>query len=312
MTTRVVFLGTPAFAVPSLDALLRLREQGVLEVVAVVTQPDRPGHRGRVAPPPVKTRAVERGLTVFQPARLTAAVVATLAALRPDALVWAAYGNLIPATLIDAAGCRAVNVHASLLPRWRGAAPIQHAILAGDRETGITLMVGTPELDAGPILARERTPIASEEDAGTLTERLAALGAAALERELPRYLRGELSSTPQDESSVTWAPKLTSADGALDWERPADELARRVRACTPDPGAFTTIRGQRLVVTRASVAGGSPEDHGVIAVRGGVPHVAAGAGWLRLDEVRPAGKRTMAGADWSRGMRDLVGTRAPS
>lgn len=307
-----MFLGTPAFAVPSLDALLHLREQGVLDVVAVVTQPDRPGDRGRMTAPAVKTRALDAGLAIHQPPRLGRDAVAALVALRPEALVWAAYGNLIPRSLIDAAGRRAVNVHASLLPRWRGAAPIAHAILAGDRETGITLMEGTPELDAGPILARERSAIGPEDDAGALTERLAAIGGALLERELPRYLRGELSGTPQDEAGVTWAPKLTTAGGELDWERPADELARRVRAFTPEPGAFTTFRGQRLVVTRAAVAGGTPKEHGVIEVRDGVPYVAAGAGWLRFDEVRPAGKRTMRAADWARGARDLAGARLPS
>lgn len=307
-----MFLGTPAFAVPSLDALLRLRDAGALDVVAVVTQPDRPGHRGRLTAPPVKEHAAERGLAVLQPARLGRDAVAALVALRPEALVWAAYGNRIPASLIDAVGRRAVNVHASLLPRWRGAAPIAHAILAGDRETGVTLMEGTPELDAGPILAQERTAIASGEDAGALAGRLAEIGASLLERDLPRYLRGELRGLPQDEARVTWAPKLASADGALDWRRPAEELALRVRAFTPQPGAFTTLRGQRLAVTRASVAGGSPKEHGVVEVRDGEPRVAAGAGWLLLDEVRPAGRRTMAGADWARGARDLDGARLPS
>ncbi|MDO8506537.1 MAG: methionyl-tRNA formyltransferase, partial [Candidatus Limnocylindria bacterium] len=229
-----------------------------------------------------------------------------------DALVWAAYGNLIPRALLDAVQGRATNVHASLLPRWRGAAPVARAILAGDRETGVTLMEGTAELDAGSILAQERTPIGESETAGELTARLAALGAGLLERELPRYLRGELRGRPQDPQRVTWAPKLETADGALDWTRPADELARRVRGVAPEPGAHTTLRGQRLGVTRASVAGGSPSEHGTLRVRDGVPHVASGAGWLRLDEVRPAGKRTMSGADWARGARDIDGVRVPS
>ena len=312
MSARVVFLGTPAFAVPSLDALARLAARGEIEVAAVVTQPDRPGHRGRITPPPVKDRAMALALDVTQPARLDRNAVDALAARRPDALVWAAYGNLIPRTLLDAVKGRAVNVHASLLPRWRGAAPVQRAILAGDRETGVTLMEGTAALDAGPILATERTPIAADEDAAALTARLAELGGSILERDLVRYLRGELRGTPQDEALVTWAPKLTASDGALDFARPAEELARRVRAMTPDPGAFTTAHGQRLVVTRASVDGGRPEEHGRVELRGGVPFVAAGAGWLRLDEVRPAGKRTMRGEDWARGLRNLDGSRLPS
>jgi len=309
---RVVFLGTPEFAVPSLDALARLREAGAIDIAAVVTQPDRPGDRGRVASSPVKERAKALGVPVLQPERLGRAEVAEILAQGPDALVWSAYGNLIPRALIDAARGRAVNVHASLLPRWRGAAPVARAILAGDPETGVTLMEGTAELDAGPILAQERAAIGGSETAGDLTTRLAALGAGLLERDLPRYLLGELRGRPQDASRATWAPKLMSADGVLDFARPADELARRVRAVSPQPGAFTTIGGRRVVVTGASVAGGSPAEHGVVQVRNGVPHVAAGAGWLRLDEVRPAGRKTMSGADWARGARGLDGARLPS
>ena len=312
MTSRVVFLGTPAFAVPSLDALARLADRGALEIVNVVTQPDRRGDRGRLTAPPVKERAEALGLSVTQPARLDREAVAGLVALRPDLLVWAAYGNLVPRALLDAVKGRAVNVHASLLPRWRGAAPVQHAILAGDHETGVTLMEGTAALDQGPILAAERTAIDEGADSGALTSRLADLGAALLERELPRYLRGELRGTPQDEAGATWAPKITGPDGALDFARPADELARRVRAMTPEPGAFTTVHGKRLVVARASVDGGRPKEHGTLELRGGVPFVASGAGWLRLDEVRPAGKRTMGGEDWARGLRNLEGSRLPS
>ena len=307
-----MFLGTPAFAVPSLDALARLRDAGAIDLAAVVTQPDRPGHRGRITPPPVKERAQALDLPLLQPARLGRDAVAEVIAQRPEALVWAAYGNLVPASLIAAVRGRAVNVHASLLPRWRGAAPIARAILAGDRETGITLMEGTAELDAGPILAQERLVIGELETAGELTARLAALGGDMLERELPRYLRGELRGRPQDPSHASWAPKLMTADGVLDFERPADELARRVRAASPEPGAFTTLRGERLGVTRASVRGGSPAEHGVVKIHEGSPEIAAGAGWLRLDEVRPAGRRTMSGADWARGARDLDGARVPS
>jgi methionyl-tRNA formyltransferase len=309
---RVVFLGTPAFAVPSLDALGRSQEAGLIELVGVVTQPDRPGDRRRMTAPAVKERATQLALPVHQPAKLTREAVDELVALRPELLVWAAYGNLIPRSLIEAAQGRAVNVHASLLPRWRGAAPIARAILAGDRETGVTLMEGTPELDAGPILVQERVTIGPDETAGELTARLADLGARLLERELPRYLGGELRGRPQDAQRVTIAQKLTTADGLIDWTRPADEIARRVRGVSPDPGAHTTLNGQRLGITRATVAGGSPRENGIVSMRDGVPHVASGAGWLRLDEVRPAGKRTMSGADWARGARGLEGARVPS
>jgi methionyl-tRNA formyltransferase len=312
LSERVVFFGTPEFAVPSLEALARLADAGVVELAAVVTQPDRRGDRRRIAVPPVKARAITIRVPLLQPARLSRDAIAEITALRPDALVWAAYGNLIPAALIDAARKRAMNVHASLLPRWRGAAPVAHAILAGDRETGITLMEGTPALDAGPILAQERIAIGPTETAGELTSRLAALGARMLERDLPRYLRGELRGSPQTSEHATVAAKVTTKDGVIEWSRPADEIARRVRAMSPEPGAHTVIKGQRLVITRATVDGGSPAENGTVRVRGGVPHVAAGAGWVRLEEVRPAGKRTMSGADWARGVRDLDGARVPS
>ena len=313
MTRRVVFLGTPAFAVPSLDALARMAAAGGLEICAVVTQPDRPGDRGRLAASPVKERALALGLRVVQPVLLNGDAAVPLLDERPDALVWAAYGNLIPRRLIDAVEGRAVNVHGSLLPRWRGASPVAHALLAGDRETGITLMQGTASLDRGPVIAQAATPIEADETAGMLTARLATIGAALLERELGAFLGGATVSTAQDESAATWAPKLTTADAELRFAEPADAILRRVRAMTPKPGAWTPFRGQRLVVERASVAGGRGVGHGTFELRDGVPHVAAGAGWLRLDTVKPSGKRSMSGIEWARGLRDLTAeTRLPS
>ena len=290
---------------PSLDALARLSASGVIELVAVVTQPDRPGDRGRLAPSAVKERAAALGVPVVQPVLLNGDAAAPLLDLAPTALVWAAYGNLIPRRLIDAVDGRAINVHASLLPRWRGAAPIAHAILAGDREAGVTLMQGTASLDRGPIVATAATPIGVAETAGELTARLATLGGGLLERDLAGYLEGRIGAVAQDETQATWAPKLTTADGELRFGEPAEALDRRVRAMTPEPGAWTTFRGQRLVVLRAAVAGGRGAQHGSFEVRDGVPHVAAGAGWLRLESVKPAGKRAMAGAEWARGLRDL-------
>ena len=299
-----MFLGTPEFAVRSLEALDRLRESGVVQIVGVVTQPDRPASRGVVREPPVKVAARALGIPVHQPARLDEKETAAVLALRPELLVWSAYGNKIPKTLLTAVGGRALNVHASLLPRWRGAAPIAHAILAGDAETGVTLMEGTAELDAGPILAQARTRI-GDETRGELEERLAKLGGEMLERELGRYLGGKLVRQPQNTKQVTLAPKLEPREGELDLARPAEELARRVRAYTPDPGAFVTFRGQRVGVLRAAVTGGRGTDHGAFEVRDGKPHLAAGAGWLRLEEVKPAGKRAMSGAEWARGLRDV-------
>ncbi len=288
---------------PSLDALATLRAAGALEIAAVVTQPDRPGHRGRLAPSPVKERATALGVPVVQPVLLNGDAVAAVLELRPDALVWAAYGSLIPRALIDAVNGRALNVHASLLPRWRGASPVAHAILAGDRETGITLMQGTVGLDRGPVVATATTAIGGAETAGELTTRLAQLGGALLEIELIGFLAGRTALVPQDEAAATWAPKLTTTDGELRFTEPAEALARRVRAMNPAPGAWTTLRGQHLGIARASVTGGQGVRHGTFEVRDGVPHVAAGAGWLRLDEVKPAGKRAMAGSDWARGLR---------
>lgn len=297
---------------PSLDALARCAAAGQIDLVAVVTQPDRPADRGRLSPSAVKARATELGVPVVQPVLLNGDAAASLMALRPDALVWAAYGNLIPRRLIESANGRALNVHASLLPRWRGAAPIAHAILAGDRETGITLMQGTAGLDRGPVVAAVSTPIGADETAGALTARLAVLGGALLERELAAFLSGHSEPHPQDEPAATWAAKLTTADGELHIAEPAEVLARRVRAMVPAPGAWTRFRGQRLGVLRVSVAGGRGVEHGTFELRDGVPHVAAGAGWLRLDEVKPAGKRAMAGSEWARGLRDLGAARLPS
>ena len=288
---------------PSLDALAALAARDDIDLVGVVTQPDRPGDRGRVEPSSVKRRAGELGLGVLQPVLLNGDAVQPIADLRPDALVWAAYGNLIPRRLIDGVDGRAVNVHASLLPRWRGAAPIAHAILAGDRETGVTLMQGTASLDRGPIIAAAATAIGPVETAGELTDRLARLGGALLERELPAYLAESTQPVQQDESRATWAPKLTTTDGELRFTEPAEAIARRIRAMNPEPGAWTTFGGQRLGVLRASVTGGRGVQHGTLELRDGVPHVAGGAGWLRLDEVKPAGRRAMSGADWARGLR---------
>ncbi|HJW49542.1 MAG TPA: methionyl-tRNA formyltransferase, partial [Candidatus Limnocylindria bacterium] len=252
-----------------------MRDRGAIELVAVITQPTRPGHRGHMTLPAVAARALEIGVPILQPARIDERALMEIASLGPQLLVWAAYGNRIPRALLTSVNGRAVNVHASLLPRWRGAAPIAHAILAGDRESGVTLMEGTAAVDEGPILAQERTAIGEAETAGDLTRRLAVLGAGLLERELPRYVAGELRGSPQDGSNATLAPKLTTREGELDFARPAEELARRVRAFTPEPGAWTTLRGERLVVAEASVSGGTPKDHGVFEIHAGHPEVAA-------------------------------------
>ncbi len=297
---------------PSLEALVDLRQQGAIDLVGVVTQPDRPGHRRRIQSPPVKEVAVAAGVEILQPTRLMGEALEAVLALRPTVLVWAAYGNLVPKRLLDAVDGRALNVHPSLLPRWRGAEPVAHAILSGDEATGVTLMEGTAALDAGAVVAQERVDIEAHETTGELEARLALVGARLLERDLLKYTAGQLRPVPQDEASVTWAPKLDPARGQLDLSRSAAELARVVRAYTPDPGAYSFYRGTRLGILRASAVPGPAVEQGTLRLEAGAPQVATGSGWLRLDEVRPAGKRAMTGAEWARGLRDPEAARLPS
>jgi len=295
---RIIFAGTPAFALASLRALV---EAGI-EPVAVLTQPDRPKGRGRrPAASPVKEYAMERGFAVLQPASLKDPEVrAELAAFEPDLMIVAAYGLILPQAVLDlpARGC--LNVHASLLPRWRGAAPIQAAILAGDSRTGISLMRMDAGLDTGPVYAEEAIPIGPAESAGELHDRLAELGGELLSRHLREILAGELEPEPQDVSLATHAGKFKPADALLDWRRPADELERRVRAFNPVPGARFDLDGETVKVwtaTRAPGEGGTP---GTVldAGRQGVD-VACGDGVLRLVEVQREGRRRVSGGEFA-------------
>ena len=313
----MVFLGTPEFAVPSLEALVRLRDKRVIDLMAVVTQPDRPGHRGRITPPPVKEKAAELGIRVIQPEPLpgngprwkTSAMWDKVLHLHPDALVWAAYGGIVPKRVIEAVHGRAVNVHPSMLPRWRGADPVAHAILAGDTMTGVTLMEATDELDAGPVITNSLSDIPPWATTGDLEAILAKQGAELLERHLGDYLTGKRRASPQASKGVTWAPKLDPKKGELDFTKPAGELARVVRAYTPDPGAYTFFRGQRIGVLRVSAAKGAPAEPGTFTA---MPSVATADGWLVLDRVKPSGKHEMDGDAWARGLRGLEGARLPS
>ena len=234
--TRLVFAGTPDFALASLRALV---DAGHVPV-AVVTQPDRPAGRGKkLTASPVKRYALEQGIAVQQPATLRdEQAVADLVALQPDLLVVAAYGLILPQNVLDIPTHGCVNVHASALPRWRGAAPIQAAILAGDTTTGISLMAMTAGLDCGPVFHIAEVTIGADETAGELHDRLAALGGETLVANLGRILAGELPATEQDEALATYAPKIAKDDARIDWSLPADEVARRVRAYNPFPGAF--------------------------------------------------------------------------
>jgi len=288
---RIVFMGTPGFACPSLAALLG----GADPVVGVVCQPDRPSGRGLVVTaPPVKEVALQHDVPVLQPARVRdPAFVEALRALAPDLVVVAAYGRILPRAVLDLPPHGCINVHASILPRHRGAAPIQHAILAGDVDTGITIMVMSEEMDAGDVLLVRRTPIAPDDTAGTLGERLAGLGADALVEAIQGLHAGRLRPSPQPSEGVTFAPRIEREQARLDWTRPARELERAVRAFAPEPSAFTSLRGAILKVFRATVRPGAGPPGTVLEASPRGLVVATGDGALALLEVQLQGRRRM-------------------
>jgi methionyl-tRNA formyltransferase len=292
MPPRIVFMGSPEFALPSLESLA-----GRYPVVGVVTQPDRPAGRGRkLAPPPVKVLAERLGLPVLQPARLKEAhALEQLQSWRPDLIVVAAFGQILRKEVLELPPYGCINVHASLLPRWRGAAPVQAAILHGDQETGITIMKMDEGLDTGPILSQRSLAINPEDTGGSLSERLARLGAELLADTLPGYLDGSLAPVPQDERFVTFAPRLDKTAGALDFQQPAADLARLVRAYHPWPGAYTYLQEQRLKILKAHAANGSGGKPGETAISGGKPAFVTTDGLLVLDEVQLAGKLPVPG-----------------
>ena len=307
---RILFMGTPAFARHILEALLARPDP----VVGVVCQPDRPRGRGlAVEPPAVKALAVERGLPILQPERVRdPAFLDALRALAPDLVVVAAYGRILPRTILDlpARGC--INVHASILPRHRGAAPIAHAILAGDAVTGVSIMVMTEEMDAGDVLLVRRTPIGPDDTAGTLGERLAALGAVAIGEAIDGLHAGTLHARPQPAEGVTFAPRIEREHARIDWTAPAVELERLVRAMQPAPAAFT-ILGERLLKVHRAVLGTATGPAGqpgtVLAAGPGGIEAATGAGTLRLVEVQLEGKKRMPAASFLAGQRIPAGTR---
>lgn len=313
MPLRIAFFGTPAFAVPTLDALLASDH----EVVGVVTQPDRPRGRGQqVSDSPVKARARIAGVPILQPTRLKdPAFLEAFGAWRADLGVVAAYGRLLPQVLLDLPPRGLINVHASLLPSWRGASPIQRAVLHGDAVSGVTIMRVLLALDAGAMLARAEVPIAADDTTGTLEARLAVVGASLLRDVVDRLGRGEtVDEVPQDDSLATLAPKIEKQEGLIDWSRPAPALDCHVRGMQPWPGAFTFVDGQRLVVREARVddrpAGDTPPG-GLVALDDDAIVLACGEGTtLRVVRVQPEGKRVMTAREWRLGRRSEAPLRA--
>jgi methionyl-tRNA formyltransferase len=307
---RVLFLGTPAFAVIPLEALAH---DPRYQVVGVVTQPDRPAGRGRAPePPPVKRAALSLGIPVLQPETLRdPAAVEQLAALRPDVGVVAAYGEILRRNVLAIPRLGYLNIHPSLLPRHRGPTPVPGAILAGDAETGVTVMALDAKMDSGPIVAQQRVLLPPDARGDKLTEELFKRGAALLLEALAGYAAGTISATAQDDSQATYTKMLKKEDGAIDWGAGAVQIERMTRAYHPWPGAQTLWRGQpfKIIAARAHPEWAGDQPPGAL-----LPHtdgiwVATGAGALELLSVQPSGKRPLAAAEWRRGLREIAGAR---
>jgi methionyl-tRNA formyltransferase len=301
MDIDVVFMGSPDFALPTLRELA-----AHYHVCGVVTQPDRPAGRGRVlTPPPVKLLAQELGIPVIQPERLRRPeAFAELEAWHPDLIVVTAFGQILRQNVLDLPRYGCINVHASLLPRWRGAAPIQAAILHGDNVSGVSIMKMDAGVDTGPVLAQREEPIRSDDTTETLSVRLAELGGKLLVETLPGYLNGEIAPQPQPETGAVYAGMLKKEEGRLNFSEPVEALERRVRAFNPWPGTSLDWKGAALKVHRARAVPAAalrPGEHGVVDDH---PAIAGVGGWLVLEEVQPAGKRSMPGDVFLRGNRD--------
>jgi len=302
---RVVFMGSPAFAVPSLEALAER-----YAVVGIITQPDRAAGRGRrLRSPEVKRYAQAHSMPILQPLRLREPeVIHQIESWASDVIVVAAFGQLIPPAILDLPEHGCVNVHPSLLPRWRGASPVQAAILHGDEESGVTIMKLDAGLDTGPTLSQRKVRVLPGETAGDLAGRLAKFGADLLIETLPAYLQGSLTPKPQDEALATHSPQIPKSAGEMDFTKTAEELARQVRAYEPWPASFLPWKGRRLVVHRARASNADANAPGQVQAVDGYPAVMTSAGLLILEIVQPEGKRPMDGADFIRGAPDFVGS----
>ena len=292
---RIVFAGTPEFAAQHLQALLDAGRQ----IVAVYTQPDRPAGRGqKLAPSPVKQLALQHGIAVYQPQTLRdPAAQAELAALQADLMVVVAYGLILPQVVLDTPRLGCINSHASLLPRWRGAAPIQRAIQAGDASSGVTVMQMEAGLDTGPMLLKVSTTITAEDTGGSLHDRLAQLGSAAVVEAVAKLAAGELHGEVQDDSLATYAHKLNKDEARLDWSRPAVELERLVRAFNPWPLCHSTLNGETLKIHAAQLGEGSGQPGSILAADKSGLTVACGEGALRLTRLQLPGGKPLAFAD---------------
>ena len=300
---RVVFMGTPDFAAEALTILLKF---DAAEVVGVYTQPDRPCGRGQQCKPsPVKVVALENTIPVFQPVNFKdQADIDQLAELKPDVLVVAAYGLILPQSVLDIPALHPLNIHASLLPRWRGAAPIHRAIMAGDAETGVCIMQMEAGLDTGPVLLREATRIGAEETTAELHDRLAVLGAGAITKALSQL--DNLTPETQPEDGVTYAEKINKDEARIDWSQPAEVVDRQIRGLSPFPGAWCELDGARVKVLASRLADGEGAAGGVISTQ---PYVACGAGAVQLLRLQKAGSRAQDATEFMRGTPLPTGTR---
>ena len=300
---RIVFMGTPDFALPSLTSLVASHE-----VVAVVTQPDRPsGRHRRLRPSPVKQAALAASIPVLQPERIRNDVpISALRGMDADLFVVVAFGQILPQILLDVPRIASINIHASLLPRWRGAAPIQAAIRAGDHETGVTIMKMDAGLDTGPMIEQRPIPISSDETGQSLHDKLAQLGADLLSETLPGFLGGKIVPTPQDDSVATFAPTIKKEDGRLDWAKAAAELERTVRAYTPWPGTFTHWNGAQLKI-HAGYGDAGEASPGLIVNHVNGMAIGTGAGLFFPTELQLAGKKRLSLKEFVNGHGDFLG-----
>ena len=315
---RIVFMGTAEFAVPSLEHLLLNQYQ----VVAVYTQPDKPAGRGRfLTPSPVKRTALTWNLPVEQPLSLKKAeVVEQLAGLHPDVIVVAAFGQILPQTVLDIPRYGCINIHPSLLPRWRGASPVAAAILAGDESTGVSIMLLDKGMDTGPVLARAAVPIAAQDTTGSLTTKLALTAAPLLQEVLVRYLRGELNPQPQDNTKSTYCSQISKEEGAIDWHLPAIDIWRRVRAFQPWPGCYTSwLRKRFEIIEAVPIPGETTLEPGRVVALAPITGEAKAVfgvhtwnGILGVVRVQLEGTRAKSAGEFLRGQREFIGALLPS